>query len=69
MLKFEHGSGNSKTLPTLLKNKFQSKMAHFTSLDSASVCKTIHINTALHKTFILGICIFLMKYFVVIENY
>ena len=42
-------------LPTLLRHKLQSKIAHFAGLDSAYVYQTTEINTALHKAFILCI--------------
>ena len=57
-------------LPTLLRHKLQSKMAHFAALDGAvrtSIKKIYEINTALHKCFILCIRLFIMKAFVVIE--
>ena len=68
MLNFNHGLIILSSRPTLLRHKLQSKMAHFASLDSPSI-KLYDINTALHKAFILCISIFLMKDFVVIENY
>ena len=53
-----------------IRHKLQSKMAHLASLDSARPSiKLYDINTALHKAFILCICIFLRKDFVAIENY
>ena len=61
--------GILSTLPTVLRHKLQSQMAHFAALDNAHVYKNLYeINTAFDEALIFCINIFLTKGFDVIKK-